>query len=71
MSRSGRPLPVSNNAFTRNVWIHKDANYELFIFFYLISICHVFIKVLPMKQAHYLQIFTLNLLNFVYLVKLL
>ena len=30
MSQSGRPLPVSNNAFTRNVWIYKEANYELF-----------------------------------------
>ena len=38
---------------------------------YLILIGHVFIKVLPMKQAHYLQIFLLNLLNCAYLVKLL
>ena len=30
MSRFGRPLAVSNNASTRNVWIYKDANYELF-----------------------------------------
>ena len=38
---------------------------------YLILIGHVFIKVLSMKQVHYLQIFLLNLLNCAYLVKLL
>ena len=38
---------------------------------YLILIGHVFIKVLSMKQVHYLQIFLLSLLNCVYLVKLL
>ena len=38
---------------------------------YLILIGHVFIKVLSVKQVHYLQIFLLNLLNCAYLVKLL
>ena len=60
-----------HDTFTRNVWIYKDANYELFNKKYLILIGHVFIKVLSMKQVHYLQIFLLNLLNFAYLVKLL
>ena len=60
-----------HGTFTRNVWIYKDANYELSNKKYLILIGHVFIKVLVMKQAHYLQIFLLNLLNCSYLVKLL
>ena len=46
-----------HDTFTRNVWIYKDANYELFNKKYLILIGHVFIKVLSMKQVHYLQIF--------------
>ena len=33
---------------------------------YPILIGHVFIKVLSMKQLHYLQIFSLNLLNCAY-----
>ena len=48
--------PLQGN-FTRNVWIYKDANYELFNKKYLILIGHDFIKVLSMKQVHYLQIF--------------
>ena len=32
-------------------------------------ISHVFIEVLSMKQASYLQIFSLNLLNYAYLIK--
>ena len=48
--------------FTRNVWIHKDAKYPILIG------C-VFIQVLSMKQLHYLQIFSLNLLNRAYEVK--
>ena len=60
-----------HGTFTRNVCIYKDANYELFNKNYLILIGHVFIKVLSMKQAHYLQIFSVNLLNCAYLVKLL
>ena len=50
---------------------YKDANYELLNKKYLILIGHVFIKVLSMKQVHYLQIFSLNLLNYAFLVTLL
>ena len=46
-----------HDTFTRNVWIYKDANNELFNKKYLILIVHVFIKVLSMKQINYLQIF--------------
>ena len=59
-----------HGTFTRNIWIYKDANYELFNKKYLILIGHVCTKVLSMKQAHYLQIFSLNSLNCPYLVKL-
>ena len=38
-----------HGTFTRNVWIYKDANKELFNKKYLILIGHVFIKVLSMK----------------------
>ena len=48
--------PLHDN-FTRNELIYKDANYELFNKKYLILIGHVFIKVLSMKQVHYLQVF--------------
>ena len=54
------PLHIT---YTRNVWIYKDAKYELFNKKYRISIGNVSIKVLSMKQAHYLQIFSLILLN--------
>ena len=60
-----------HGTFTRNVWIYKDANYKFFNKEYLTLIGHVFIKVLSMKQVHYLQIFSLNLLNCAFLVKLL
>ena len=60
-----------HGTFTRNVWIIKNKNDKLFNKKYLIVIGHVYIKVLSMKQAHYLQIFSLNLLNCAYLVKLL
>ena len=46
-----------HDTFTRNVWLYKDANYELFNKKHLILIGHVIIKVLSMKQVHYLQIF--------------
>ena len=43
--------------------MYKFANYELFNRKYLNLTGHVFIKVLSMKQVHYLQMFLLNLLN--------
>ena len=56
-------LPVSlpfeyhlHGTFTRNVWMHTLANYELFKK-YLNLTGHVFIKVLSLKQVHYLQMF--------------
>ena len=60
-----------HGTFTRNVWIYKDANYELVNKKYLILIGHAFIKELSMMQVHYFQIFALNLLNCAFLVKLL
>ena len=60
-----------HDTFTRNVWIIKMQIMNCSIKKYLILIGYVFIKVLSMKQVHYLQIFLLNLLNCAYLVKLL
>ena len=46
-----------HETFTRNVWIYNNANCELFNKIFMILIDHVFIKLLSMKQVHYLQIF--------------
>ena len=54
------PLHIT---YTRNVWIYNMQNMNCSIKKYRISIGNVSIKVLSMKQAHYLQIFSLILLN--------
>ena len=46
-----------NGTFTRNVWIYKYANYELFNKKNLSFIGHVFKKVLLVKLVYYLQMF--------------
>ena len=61
-----------HGTFTRKVWIYEEANYELFNKnINLILIDHAFIKVLSMKHAYSLLIFSLNWLYCVNLVKLL
>ena len=58
-----------NGNFTRNVWMYKYANYELFNKKYLNLIGYVFKRVLQVKLVCYLQMFLQTLLNCVYQIK--
>ena len=58
-----------NGNFTRNVWMYKYANYELFNKKNLNLIGYIFKKVLQVKLVCYLQLFLQTLLNCVYQIK--
>ena len=63
------PVPFEyqlNATFTRNVWIYKYANYELFNKKILIVIGHLFKKVLLVKEVYYLQIYFYKICLIVY-----
>ena len=49
-----------NGTFTRNVWMYKYANYELWNKNILSLIGHVFKQVLLVKLVYYLQMFSIE-----------